>query len=67
MDFDNSSQVYLLLMYVYLKAYQEAVDDFEDAVKNIGFADLALIAVEQKLKEKIERVAKETSGNETAK
>jgi hypothetical protein len=61
MDIDRTDNMYMLMMCVYLKAYEEALKDFEDAVKNVGFADLALMAVQQKLKERKERVAREMS------
>jgi hypothetical protein len=48
-------------MYVYLKAYGEAIADFEIAVKDAGYADIALISVKQKYQEKIDRVARELS------
>jgi len=49
----------MMMMYVYLKAYREALIDFEVAVKNSSFADLALMSVQQKYKEKIERIENE--------
>jgi len=61
MDINRTDSMYMLMMCVYLKAYEEALEDFEDAVKNVGFADLALMAVQQKLKERKERVAREMS------
>ncbi|HWQ18480.1 MAG TPA: hypothetical protein VN455_01795 [Methanotrichaceae archaeon] len=54
-------------MYVYLKSYEDAIEDFQEAVKNIGFSDLALMAVEQKFKERIDKVAREISSNDLAK
>lgn len=63
MELDNADNMYLMLMYVYLKSYEDALDDFQEAVKNIGFSDLALMAVEQKFKERIEKVAREVSSN----
>lgn len=66
MDLDKSDNMYMILMYVYLKSYEEAIDDFQEAVKNIGFSDLALMAVEQKFKERIEKVAREISSNDLA-
>lgn len=66
MDLDKSNNLYLIMMYVYLKSYEEALDDFQEAVKNIGFSDLALMAVEQKFKERIEKVAREISSNDLA-
>jgi hypothetical protein len=44
-----------MMMYVYLKAYREALTDFEVAVKDSSYLDTALMAVQQKYKEKIER------------
>jgi thiamine kinase-like enzyme len=42
-----------LQSHVYLKAYREALIDFEVAVKNSSFADLALMSMQQKYKEKM--------------
>jgi len=53
MEFENSQNLYMMMMYVYLKAYREALIDFEVAVKNSSFADLALMSVQQKYKEKM--------------
>ncbi|MBN1235370.1 MAG: hypothetical protein JW999_04885 [Methanotrichaceae archaeon] len=58
MEFRNSQNLYMM-MYVYLKAYREALSDFEVAVKNSSFAGLALMAVQQKYKEKIECIESE--------
>jgi hypothetical protein len=46
-------------MYVYLKAYGEGVSDFEGAVRDAGYADIALMSVKQKYQEKIDRMARE--------
>ncbi len=46
---------------VHLKAYGEAIADFEGALKDAGYADMALMSVKQKYQEKIDRVAKELS------
>ncbi len=59
MDPQNPRSIYMLLMYVYLKSYQEAIDDFEQAVKNIGYPDEALMAVKQKYEERVQRVIRE--------
>jgi thiamine kinase-like enzyme len=59
MEFENSHNLYMMMMYVYMKAYREALIDFEVAVKNSSFADLALMSVQQKYKEKIERIESE--------
>ncbi|VVB70620.1 Uncharacterised protein [uncultured archaeon] len=59
MELNTSSNLYLMLMYVYLKAYREALMDFECAVKDSSYVDLALMSVQQKYKEKIEQVAGE--------
>jgi hypothetical protein len=53
MEIGETSNLYLMLMYVYLKSY----GDFECAVKNSGYADMALMAVRQKYSEKIDQVA----------
>jgi len=58
MDIENSNNIYLMMMYVYLKSYEEAINDFESAVKNCGFPDMALLAVKQKYGEKVERVSR---------
>ncbi|HPT18912.1 MAG TPA: hypothetical protein PLJ25_02520 [Methanothrix sp.] len=49
----------MMMMYVYLKAYHEALQDFELAVKDANFVDMALMSVQQKYKEKIERFERE--------
>ncbi len=59
MDIHKSSSIYLAMMYVYIKSYEEAISDFETAVKDTGFADLAIAAVKEKLRERIDRVTKE--------
>ncbi len=61
MEIDETSSLYLMLMYVYLRAYKDAVRDFEHAVKDVGYADMALMSVKQKYKERIDRMAKELS------
>ncbi len=61
MEIDETSSLYLMLMYVYLRAYNDAVRDFEHAVKDVGYADMALMSVKQKYKERIDRMAKELS------
>lgn len=61
MEIGKTSNLYLMLMYVYLKAYGEAVSDFEGAVKDAGYADIALMSVKQKYQEKIDRIAREIS------
>jgi len=61
MDIKNSNNMYLMLMYVYLKAYQDALSDFEYAVKDSSYVDLALMSVRQKYGEKIDRIASELS------
>ena len=47
------------MLYVYLKSYQEAIDDFEVAIKNIGYPDEALMAIKQKFSERVDMVSKE--------
>ncbi len=59
MEIDKTSSMYLMMLYVYLKSYQEAIDDFEEAVKNIGYPDEALAAVKRKFSERVDRVSKE--------
>jgi hypothetical protein len=57
MEIDKSNSMYLMMLYVYLKSYQEAIDDFAEAVKNIGYPDEALMAVKQKFSERVDRVS----------
>ncbi len=59
MKIDKNSSMYLMMLYVYLKSYREAIDDFEEAVKNIGYPDEALMAVKQKFSERVDKVSKE--------
>jgi hypothetical protein len=59
MDINKTSSMDLAMMYVYIKSYEEAISDFETAVKDTGFADLAIEAVREKFRERIERVSKE--------
>lgn len=59
MEIDKTSSIYLTLLYIYLKSYQEAIDDFEVAVKNIGYPDEALMAIKQKFREWVDMVSKE--------
>jgi len=61
MELENSGNMYMMLMYVYLKAYREALTDFEVAVKDSSYVDLALMSVQQKYREKIERIESEIS------
>jgi hypothetical protein len=61
MELGKTSNFYLMAMYVYLKAYDEAISDFEGAVKDAGYADIALMSVKQKYKDKIDRLAREIS------
>jgi hypothetical protein len=51
----------MMMMYVYLRAYREALTDFEVSVKGSGYTDLALMSVQQKYKERIERIERELS------
>ena len=55
--------MYLMMLYVYLKSYQEAIDDFEVAIKNIGYPDEALMAIKQKFSERVDMVLKELVEN----
>ncbi len=57
MELGKTDNLYLMLMYVYLKAYQEAIRDFESAVKDAGYADIALMSVKQKYRDRIDRFA----------
>ena len=61
MELENSGNMYMMLMYVYLKAYREALIDFEVAVKDSSYVDLALMSVQQKYREKIERIESDLS------
>jgi hypothetical protein len=61
MQIGNNGDMYLKLIYVYLKAYKEAIADFELAVKDTGFADIALESVRLKYKERVDKIAKELS------
>ncbi len=64
MGINSNHNMYLLLLYVYLKSYEEAIDDFEEAVKNSGWADVALMAVKQKYAERINRVSRDLLSGE---
>jgi hypothetical protein len=66
MDLNNTRNMYLLMMYVYLKSYQEAIDDFEVAIKNAGYPDEALMAVKQKFNERLERVIQEIPNKDSS-
>ncbi len=55
MELGKTDNLYLMLIYVYLRAYQEAIRDFEYAVKDAGYADMALMSVKQKYRERIDR------------
>ncbi len=57
MELGKTDNLYLMMIYVYLKAYQEAIRDFEYAVEDAGYADIALMSVKQKYKERIDRFA----------
>ena len=59
MEIDKNGSMHLMMLYVYLKSYQEAIDDFEVAVKNIGYPDEAPMAIKQKFSERADRVSKE--------
>lgn len=61
MELENSQNLYMMMMYVYLKAYREALTDFEVAVKGSSYTDLALMSVQQKYIERIERIESELS------
>lgn len=64
MEINKNSSLYLMMLYVYLKSYQEAIDEFEEAVKNIGYPDEALMAIKQKFSERVDRVSKELVENQ---
>jgi hypothetical protein len=66
MDLNNTRNMYLLIMYIYLKSYQEAIDDFEVAIKNVGYPDEALMAVKQKFNERLERVIQEIPNKDSS-
>ncbi len=59
MEIGKTGNLHLMLMYVYLKSYHEAIQDFEHAVKDVGYADMALMSIKQKYEERIDRVTKE--------
>ncbi len=59
MELGKTGNLYLMLMYVYLRAYQEAIQDFENAMKDTGYADMALMSIKQKHRENIDRIARE--------
>jgi hypothetical protein len=59
MEIDRNRGMYLMMLYVYLKSYQEAIDDFEVAIKNIGYPDEALMPIKQKFSERMDRISKE--------
>ncbi len=61
MELMNSQYLYMMMMYVYLKAYREALTDFEVAVNSSSYVDLALMSVQQKYQEKIDRIERELS------
>lgn len=59
MELGKPGNLYLMLMYVYLRAYQEAIQDFENAIKETGYADMALMSVKEKHRENIDKIARE--------
>lgn len=59
MELGKTGNLYLMLMYVYLRAYQEAIDDFESAMKDTGYGDMALMSLKQRHKENIDKIARE--------
>jgi uncharacterized protein (DUF302 family) len=61
MDIHDSNSTYLMMMYVYLKSYEEAIKDFEYALENTGFGDVALKSIKQIYEQRIEKVTKELS------
>jgi hypothetical protein len=62
MEIGTPNPTYLTLMYVYLKTYEEALRDFECAVKNTGYPDMALMSLRQMHQERVEKVVKEMAG-----
>ena len=59
MELGKTGDLYLMLIYVYLRAYQEAIDDFESAMKDTGYGDMALLSVKQRHRENIDKIARE--------
>ena len=59
MELGKTGDLYLMLIYVYLRAYQEAIDDFESAMKDTGYGDMALMSVKQRHRENIDKIARE--------
>jgi len=59
MELGKTGDLYLMLIYVYLRAYQEAIDDFESAMKDTGYGDMALVSVKQRHRENIDKIARE--------
>ena len=59
MELGKPGNLYLMLMYVYLRAYQEAIDDFESAMKDTGYGDIALMSVKQRHRENIDKITRE--------
>lgn len=59
MEQGQTGNLYLMLMYVYLRAYQEAIQDFEDSMKDTGYGDMALMSVKQRHRENIDKIARE--------
>ncbi len=59
MRVNDRDSMYLLMMYVYLKSYEDAINDFEAAMENTGCPDEALMMVKQKFKEKVDRAARD--------
>ncbi len=64
MEINSEHNMYMPLLYVYLKSYEEAIDDFEEAVKNIGWVNEALMAVKQKFAKWIDRVSSDLLSGE---
>ena len=59
MELGKTANLYAMMMYVYMKAYEEAITDLEQAVEDLGYADMALMSVKQKHKDRIDRIARE--------
>ncbi len=64
MNSNDVRNMYLMMLYVYLKSYEEAINDFEAAIEDIGYPDEALMAVKEKFKERIDRVTNELSSSQ---
>jgi len=57
-DLDENN-VYLMTAYAYFKGYRAAMNDFNDALRQCGYGDMALVIVRQRFREKMERFGRE--------